>query len=391
MPFKFDLLVEIQVPRPWVDGKERERYHEALEQAVFADQMGFDTLWMVEHHFLTEYAHSSAPDVFIGAVSQRTERMRMGFGVTLLPGAVNHPIRVAERMATADIVTDGRVEVGTGRSSSPFQLRAFGANVATTREEWEESIRLLPRLWTETEVTHHGQSWSWDDKITVVPRPVQRPHPPLWVAATQPATCGLAGEKGVGLLLPAIADPASLKAQVDAYWSAAANPVDPVGHFNNAECALMTLALCNRDDDRARVIGGTAGVWYQNVIRKIYKDDWAGTPLEQVPDSYRYHAELRKAGKVAGGAWQDGDLHSADELIDSGAFCMGDPKAVIERVERYRAAGGTRLVCLMGIGDIRHEDVMESLELFGKEIIPHFREQAGPGDGPEDLEPAISA
>lgn len=369
----------MQVPRPWAPEKERQRYHEGLEQAAFADEMGFDTMWMVEHHFLTEYAHSSAPDAFIGAAAQVTSNMRIGFGVTLLPGAVNHPIRVAERMATADIVSDGRLEVGTGRSSSPFQLRAFGANIATTREEWEESIKLLPQLWTETDFSYHGHFWDWDDKITVVPRVVQQPHPPLWVAATQPATCALAGEKGIGLLLPAIADPASLRDQASAYLRAAEKPTDQVGLFQNHECALMTLALCNKDDERARVIGGTAGVWYQNVIRKIYKDDWKGTPLEQVPDSYRYHAELRKVGKVAGGAWQDGDLHSATELIESGAFCMGDPKAVIDRVERYKDAGGTRLICLMQIGEVAHEDIMESLELFGREVIPHFRAQEAAG------------
>ncbi len=205
--FKFDLLFELEVPRPWTPGKERDRFHEALEQAVFAEQMGFSTIWLVEHHFLTEVAHSSAPDAMLGALTQRTSDIRLGFGVALMPGRVNHPIRVAERAATLDILSDGRVEMGTGRSSSPYQLRAFGVNVADTREEWEEATKLLPELWTRERFSYHGRFFDWDDEITVVPRVVQQPHPPLWVASTQPDTCQLAGEKGLGLLMPSLTAP----------------------------------------------------------------------------------------------------------------------------------------------------------------------------------------
>src|SRR5579862_6786231 len=118
MGFKIDLLFEVEVPRPWTDGKEAQKFHEALEQAAFADAMGFDTIWLVEHHFLEEAAHSSAPDAFLGALTQRTSQCRLGFGVTLMPGRVNHPIRVAERAAVMDILSGGRLEMGTGRSSS---------------------------------------------------------------------------------------------------------------------------------------------------------------------------------------------------------------------------------------------------------------------------------
>ncbi|HEV8298737.1 MAG TPA: LLM class flavin-dependent oxidoreductase, partial [Acidimicrobiales bacterium] len=148
MAFGFDILFEVQVPRPWTDRKERNKFHEAVEQAVFAEQMGFDIAWFVEHHFLAEWAHSSAPEVVLGALTQRTSTIRLGHGVTLLPGAVNHPIRVAERAAMLDIMSEGRLEMGTGRSSSPYQLEAFGVDVTTTREQWQESIRLLPKLWT---------------------------------------------------------------------------------------------------------------------------------------------------------------------------------------------------------------------------------------------------
>jgi alkanesulfonate monooxygenase SsuD/methylene tetrahydromethanopterin reductase-like flavin-dependent oxidoreductase (luciferase family) len=373
--FEFDLLFEIEVPRPWDERKERNKFHEAIEQAVFAEQMGFSTIWFVEHHFLTELAHCSAPDAMIGALSQRTDRIRVGFGVSLMPGRVNHPIRVAERAATCDILLDGRLEMGTGRSSSPYQLRAFGTNVADTREEWEEAVRLLPSLWTEEGFSYEGRFFSWEDKVTVVPRPVQKPHPPLWVASTQPATCALAGEKGLGLLMPSLTSPDKLVDNIQAYREAVAAPIDPLGHFVNEQCALFTVAFANDDDDRARVLGGQAGQWYLKTVAEIYKNDWAGQPLDQVPDSYKYHAMRRRNGSGAGN-WAtnlqvDQSRDDAyNELIDSGAFCIGDPKSVIEKVNAFRRVGGDRLVCCMQLADLRHDDLMRSIELFGREIIP---------------------
>lgn len=377
--FGFDILFEIQVPRPWADRKERNRFHEALDQAVFAEQMGFGTAWMVEHHFLTEFAHSSSPEAVLGALSQRTERLRLGFGVALLPGPVNHPIRVAERAAMVDILSDGRVEVGTGRSSSPYQLEAFGTDVATTREQWDEAIKLLPRLWTEEGVTHHGDFFDWDDEITVVPRPIQDPHPPLWVASTQPDTCRLAGEKGIGLLMPALNSPAALQAQVDAYKAAVAAPTDQVGHQVVDDCALFALCFCADDDETARRTGGAAALWYVNTITEIYKNDWRGTPLEEVPDSYRAHVEARRRGASGAGNFavegpaEADDTSAIDQYIESGAFCVGDPDQVLENVRGYRAIGGDRLVCVMQLGDLPHDAIMRSLELFGTRVIPAIR------------------
>jgi alkanesulfonate monooxygenase SsuD/methylene tetrahydromethanopterin reductase-like flavin-dependent oxidoreductase (luciferase family) len=379
MPFEFDVLFEVQVPKPWSERKERDRFHEAIEQAVFAELMGFRTAWIVEHHFLTQFAHSSAPDAVLGALAMRTSTMRLGFGVALLPHAVNHPIRVAERAAMVDVLSDGRVEVGTGRSSSPYQLEAFGTDVATTREQWEEAIKLLPRLWTEEDVSHHGRFLGWVDRITVVPRPLQRPHPPLWVASTQPDTCRLAGEKGIGLLMPALNSPDVLRTQVEAYKAAVAAPIDPVGLVRHDQCALFALSFCADDDDAARRRGGAAALWYVNTITEIYQNDWRGTPLEEVPESYRPHVEARRRGASGAGNFaaertaDAGDEATIAQYIDSGAFCVGDVARVTENVRRYRAIGGDRLVCVMQLGDLGHDEVMRSLELYGTAVIPAIR------------------
>ncbi|HZU76960.1 MAG TPA: LLM class flavin-dependent oxidoreductase, partial [Dehalococcoidia bacterium] len=123
---KFGLLYELEYARPWHPGFERDLFHQALDQIELADRVGFDYVWQVEHHFLSEYSHSSAPEVFLGAVSQRTRRIRIGHGVVLLPMAYNHPVRVAERIATLDILSNGRAEFGTGRSGTPTELGGFG-------------------------------------------------------------------------------------------------------------------------------------------------------------------------------------------------------------------------------------------------------------------------
>src|SRR5438046_4213181 len=153
---KFDLLYELQAPKPHDERSEYRCYHEALEQIVLADQLGFDTVWEVEHHFLTEFAHSSAPEVFLSAVAQHTKRIRIGHGVVLLPHTFNHPIRVAERVAALDIMSDGRVEFGTGRSSQ-FEQAGFGIDTERSREMWQESLEMIPRMLTEDPFEYAGR------------------------------------------------------------------------------------------------------------------------------------------------------------------------------------------------------------------------------------------
>src|SRR5256885_6115186 len=144
---KFDLLYELQAPKPHDERSEYRCYHEALEQIELADRLGYDTVWEVEHHFLNEFAHSSAPEVFLAAVAQRTRRIRLGHGVVLLPHKFNHPIRVAERVAALDLLSDGRVEFGTGRSSQ-FEQAGFEVDTPPSPELWQGSLALSPRTVT---------------------------------------------------------------------------------------------------------------------------------------------------------------------------------------------------------------------------------------------------
>src|SRR5688572_24746579 len=185
---KFGLFYEHQVPRPWEQRSEKQVFAEAIEQAEIADRIGIDAFWLVEHHFLEEYSHSSAPEVFLGALSQRTERLRLGHGIVQTPPRFNHPARVAERIATLDIVSGGRVEFGSGESSSEMELGGFGIDPADKRAMWEEGLRVALRCLSEMPFTGHvGEHVSMPPR-NVVPKPLQRPHPPVWVACSRRET-----------------------------------------------------------------------------------------------------------------------------------------------------------------------------------------------------------
>ena len=156
---RFGIFYEHQLPRPWENGAEHRLLKDALEQVEIADRVGFDCVWEVEHHFLEEYSHSSAPEVFLAAASQRTQRIRLGHGVIQLP--TNHPIRVAERVSTLDLLSGGRVELGLGEAQGPVELHPFGRRVRDKRDVWEEAVRALIPCFTQTSVEFHGRFFDY--------------------------------------------------------------------------------------------------------------------------------------------------------------------------------------------------------------------------------------
>ncbi len=184
---RFGLFYEHQVPRPWEEGDERRVMEEALEEVELADRLGFETFWLVEHHFMSEYSHSSAPEIFLAALSQRTERIRLGHGIIHSLPAINHPARVAERVSTLDLLSGGRVEFGTGEGSSQIELAGFGVDPKLKREMWEEGVRVTLRCMTEVPFTGHIGKYVQMPPREVVPKPHQKPHPPVWLACSRSA------------------------------------------------------------------------------------------------------------------------------------------------------------------------------------------------------------
>jgi alkanesulfonate monooxygenase SsuD/methylene tetrahydromethanopterin reductase-like flavin-dependent oxidoreductase (luciferase family) len=189
---KFGVFYEHQLPRPWDDGSEQRLIQDALDEIELADSLGIDYVWEVEHHFLEEYSHSSAPEVFLAAASQRTQRIRLGHGIVQTPPAFNHPARIAERISMLDLVSNGRVDFGTGESSSEAELGGFMVEPEHKRAMWEEGLRVAVRCMSETPFTGHAGEFVTMPPRNVVPKPVQRPHPPLWVACSRRDTIHLA-------------------------------------------------------------------------------------------------------------------------------------------------------------------------------------------------------
>ncbi len=370
---KIDLLYEIQMPEPW-DGDDYEyrKFWETMEQLELADRVGFNTVWMVEHHFLTGFAHSSAPEIFLSALAQRTKNIRIGHGVTLLPGHFNHPIRVAERIATLDILSNGRVEFGTGRSSAR-ENEGFGGNASESRAMWLEALRIIPRMWTEEPFSCEGHYFNIPER-SIIPKPVQKPHPPIWVASTGPESWELAGKNGIGVLgMTLLTGVEELQRRMELYHKAIAT-CDPAGAFVNNEIGVFTLVNCADTAEQAYANGaGDACMYYIDYAARGF------SALEEMGETEtQAYGDLRKnfplIEKIA-----HKEL-TIQELDDQDMVIIGDPDHCIRKIETYEAAGFQRILCLMQTGRLAHEHIMRSLELFGQHVIPHFKAKARKGE-----------
>ena len=229
---KFHVLYEIECPRPWGETSIYDCFWEALEQVKVAEEAGFETVWSVEHHFLDQFSVASAPEVWLSAVAQHTERIRIGHGVRLLPFNYNHPVRSAEMAAVLDIMSKGRLEFGTGRSASGIELDGFGIDPETTRAQWDEALHMIPKMWTQEEFSWESPTFKMPPR-NVLPKPIQKPHPPLWMSGTQPDSAILAGERGIGFMHFSMSDPIGMDEKVKSYKDAIERCSDPVGHFVN--------------------------------------------------------------------------------------------------------------------------------------------------------------
>lgn len=364
---KFSLLYELQKKKPWTATSNEDVYNEAIEQIVLADRVGFDKVWCVEHHFLPEFSHSPRSEMFLAHVAAKTERIRMGHGVVLLP--FQHPVKVAEGIAVLDILSNGRVEFGTGRGLSPLEITGFGISPADTRGMWEESLSIVPKMWSEDIFAHEGKYWQIPPR-SIVPKPVQKPHPPIWMAGNQPDSFKMAGKKGLGMLALSIGEPTRLGGAFNMYREAL-KEAEPVGDFVNDKCAAFTLGLCGDDNHEARQLAAEAAKWYYGLNREFARDfasDWGSA--SNVPESYRYYAKLAEKGV---------DIKSTiypltpDEMADQAMIVTGDPESCIRAVKRYEETGADELIICMQMGNIPHEKIMRSIELFGSEIIPKFQ------------------
>jgi alkanesulfonate monooxygenase SsuD/methylene tetrahydromethanopterin reductase-like flavin-dependent oxidoreductase (luciferase family) len=354
---KFSVFYEMQLSHP-TRATEAQLFRDCLEQAILADELGYHCVWEVEHHGLYEYSHSSAPEIFLSFVAAKTKRIRLGHGVTLLPGRYNHPLRIAERIATLDVLSGGRVNWGTGKSSSQVEQVAFETNPATLHEEWLEALEMIPRMWSADVFEHRGKFWKVAP-TQVIPKPVQVPHPPIFAACSKPDTAALVGKLGVGALNFAFGNDEYLSEKVREYRKAA-REAKPVGRARNDWFACTPATLILKDDARALRHGTRGARFFLNALSRYYFSGERPVGELDIPRSDLSDAELAEARELRNAP--------GSQL----ATIVGDPVAARESVQRFKEVGVDELILVMQMGTVPHELVMESLRTFAEQVMPHF-------------------
>ena len=383
---------EIQDPRPWEDDHEHRRLMQTIEQAKLADQLGYGCWWQVEHHGAEEFSLSSAPELMLTAISQHTSRIRLGHSAVLAPGPFNHPIRVAERAATLDHLSGGRLEFGLTRSTVP-EWRLFNIDPDDVRPLTEEAFQMIPRMWTQDRFSHSSKYYRIDD-VPVRPRPYQRPHPPLWQAAASPSSIEDAGRRGVGMLGMTLWEPLERVASIiELYRSAVARCEQPVGAFKNDQVAFFTFVHCaDTDEEAIRNGAAAAAAWYTVRALTFFEADKMFIETAQLqqalmedPSGGGLTGEFLRAqaakglppnraqiiiGRILQGE-QVGDEEIFEALYDQDSLIVGSQETCRKKLRKYADLGIDRLMSFHQVAHLPHDQVMKSLRLIG-ELIPEF-------------------
>src|SRR3954469_6256231 len=371
---RFGLFYEHQMPRPWEEGAQEQLLTDALEQIELADRVGFDYVWEVEHHFLEEDSHSSAPEVFLAAAAARTQRIRLGHGIVQIPPAVNHPARVAERVATLDLISDGRVEFGTGESSSGAELGGFLIDRTRKREMWEDAMAAIARMFVEEPFAGwSSEFWSMPPR-NVVPKPLQKPHPPLWVACSRRETIQFAARNGIGALSFSFVEPEDAGKWVEEYYALIeSDECVPAGFAVNPNVAVVLPMMLAEDEasaiergiDGAHFFGYSLAHFYgmgqHQPGRTVVWDEFLANRDERgfarsiiTPDAAPLGVKIMQHG------------------LGSPRGAVGTPEQVLDLCRRYEAVGVDQVIFVLQAGPNRHEHICESLELFASRVMPAF-------------------
>jgi alkanesulfonate monooxygenase SsuD/methylene tetrahydromethanopterin reductase-like flavin-dependent oxidoreductase (luciferase family) len=356
---KFGIFYEISVPRPWEPETEKTVYDNCLEQVRLADELGFDQVWAVEHHFLEEYSHCSAPEIFLTACAMQTKRIRVGHGIAVCVPQFNHPIRLAERAAVLDIVSGGRLEFGTGRSATWTELAGFQASPDETKKTWDEFVRVIPKMWTQERFgPYEGRAFSMPER-PVLPKPYQKPHPPMWVAVTSPGTELDAAERGMGSLGLTFGGFAEQEQKI-AEYRRRIRTCEPAGAFVNEQVNTVNFLFCHDDLETGVKTGQRLSGTFAYLSAQLL------AAREAYPaSSYPSLGLLPTLRREAAGP---GDPSGAPEGI-----CIGSPQRIIEQVKRWESVGVDRINFLLNAAEtVPQQQVLDSMRLFAREVMPVF-------------------
>ena len=352
---KSSLFYEHQFPRPWAEGAEQKFFNDALDQIELADRLGFDGIWCAEHHFLEEYSHCSAPELFLAAAAQRTKRMRIGHGVVLSSPHYNHPARVAERLGTLDLLSNGRVEWGSGSSASLIEMHGFEIDPALKTEMMVEGTAQTANMLVMSHYPGYEGAYFSIPMRNIVPKPVQKPHPPMWMACSRRESILEAARNGMGALVFGFCKPEQAKAWVDDYYAVIKSEACvPLGHSVNANFATLNGMMVHEDHDEAirRGMEGFKFFGYGLSHYVVYGEHFPGK--SNLWDAFQ--AVKDQMDEVPGGE------------------SIGTPDEVRAHLLGFAAAGVDQMIFIQQAGKNKHEHICEAIELFAREIMPSLKE-----------------
>ncbi len=387
-----DVFSELQRARPADPPREHQVYFDAVEQAKVADALGFGCWWTVEHHGATEFSYSSVPEMMLGWLARETEHIHLGHSGVLAPFNINHPTRVAERAAFVDVLSGGRLELGLARSGGT-EWDAFGVDPDLSRAQLREALRVIPRMWTQ-------DTFEWQSELltipkrTVLPKPVQQPHPPLWQTCTSPESFRMAGELGVGVLATTLFTPLTSLTTLFSEYATGLSEAEPVGQFVNDQRAVFTFMHCA--ETRQQAIDSRAAesaLWFLNAAPAVFqvpRSLWIDAIRGDLQPSDPRASATVAADQVVGELDLDDPVpvirllnrQLADEAIDPveafevlsavESVVIGDVDDCRKKLDAYAAIGVDRLMCLMSFGMVSQADVLSSLRVAGETLIPEF-------------------
>ena len=353
---KFGVFYELQCPRPWEADTEHKLYQNALSQVELADKLGYHYAWEVEHHFLEEYSHSPQPEVFLAAASQRTKQIRLGHGIIQL--TTNHPARVAEKVACLDLVSNGRVEFGMGEGASITELAPFGRQMEDKQAVWEDGVRCVLPMFKDGGWEYDGPYFKQPLR-NVLPKPIQKPHPPLWVACSQLETIEMAGRCGIGALGFQFLSAEMANAWVHAYYNSFVLRQKKLTDYQaNCNIAMVSYFMCAETDEEAR--RRADGVTFFQFSLAYYSS--ARNRERAAPGTVSLWDEYQ--------AWKKANPELAHKALMGGL--VGSPETIRRKLRRFRESHVDQIILLNQAGKNSHDHICESLEMFARDVMPEF-------------------
>ena len=379
---RFGVFYELQLPRPWNKGDEHRLFHQALDQVALADRLGFDYAWEVEHHFLDEYSHSSSPEVFLSAAAARTKSIRLGHGIRQVIPNYNHPARTAECLSTLDIISDGRVDFGIGEGATRLELHGFNIPAKEKRAMALEAAEQIANMMVlEPYPGFEGKYFSMPCR-NVLPKPVQAPHPPIWMACTNRDTIKIAAQNGVGALAFAFLDPEEARHWSEIYYGIIkSDACVPLGHSVNANLAMVSNFSVHRDRAEAIRRGHEGFEFFGYALNALVAHD-------TVPGRTNLWADyIHQRGN------RTQEIIEATRGVETYSSGIGTPEDMRKHLKSFRASGVDQVIFLQQAGRNRHDHICEALELFAGEVMPAFKAEAAVREArkAEELAPYIAA